>query len=51
MAVHACAFVSFRNIGQAMGRFYLENAKDIHGRIVPPAYPARNRSARFEPGA
>jgi hypothetical protein len=51
MAVQARAFMAFRHVGQAVGSFYLEHAKDIHGRIVPPTIHPRNRSARFESGA
>jgi hypothetical protein len=43
MPVHAGTLVPFRNIGQAVSGFDLENAENIHGRIVPPAPWLRNR--------
>ena len=49
MPVHACAFVPFGNVGQAVSGFDLKNAENIHGRIVPPAESLRNRSACLEP--
>jgi len=42
MPVHAGTLVSFRNVGQAVSGFDLENAENIHGRIVPPAPRLRN---------
>ena len=43
MAVHAGAFVVGWNVRQAMSRLDLEDAKDIHGRIVPPGDGLFNR--------
>ena len=43
MPVHAGTLVPFRNVGQAVSGFDLENAENIHGRIVPPAPWLRNR--------
>ena len=48
MAVQACALVAFRDIGQAVSGFNLKNAKNIHGRIVPPGtYPRKVKVSPF----
>lgn len=36
VAMHACALVARGDIGKEVCSFYLEYAKNIHGRIVPP---------------
>lgn len=59
--MHACALMPCGDIGQAVSSFNLENAKYIHGRIVPPVDILRNKpglcngakrrdaQARFQP--
>jgi hypothetical protein len=42
MAVQARTFVPFGYIGKPVGGFDLENAENIHGRIVPPRSSTRN---------
>ena len=42
MPVKTRAFVAVRDIGKPVSGFYLENAKNIHRRIVPPMTALRN---------
>ena len=44
MSVHARALVPIGNVGQAVRSLDLENAKYIHGRIVPPVGERCNRA-------
>lgn len=44
MAVHAGTFVPERDIGKAVGGFYLKYSKYIHGRIVPSMCTLRKHS-------
>jgi hypothetical protein len=44
MAVHAGTFVPLRDIGKAVGGFYLKYSKYIHGRIVPSMCTLRKHS-------